>query len=123
MRVAGLLAGVEPGRIDLALERRARAALGVEVDPAVDVLEQAAHPSDHHVAGAEFGLGVTGLEDPALHRQPRSSSKATWSSKHQLQLSPGWSEVTIGWPASAACLLACRFTDESQQPTLPQVRH
>ena len=47
---------------------------------------------------------------------------ASSSTKHHDQSSPGWIERMIGWPASAACLLACRFGDESQQPTCPHVR-
>jgi len=42
---------------------------------------------------------------------------ASSSTKHQDQSSPGWIERMIGWPLSAACLLACLFGDESQQPT------
>jgi hypothetical protein len=42
--------------------------VGVELDRAVDVLEEPAHPGDHHVPRAELDLGVTRLEDPAAHR-------------------------------------------------------
>jgi len=49
----------------------------------------------------------------------RSASSST---KHHDQSSPGWIDRMIGCPASAACLLACLFGEESQQPTWPQLR-
>ena len=42
---------------------------------------------------------------------------ASWSTKHHDQSSPGWIERMSGWPLSAACRLAWRFGEESQQPT------
>ena len=47
---------------------------------------------------------------------------ASSSTKHHDQSSPGWIERMIGWPLPSACLVACLFGDESQQPTSPQVR-
>src|SRR5271166_2755963 len=65
VRVAFGLAGPDLGRVDLALERRLQAAIEVELQGAVDVLEEASHPGDHHVAGAKLGLAVPGLKDPS----------------------------------------------------------
>src|SRR5665648_140636 len=67
MGVAGGLAGPDAGRVDLALKGRVEAAVEVELQLPVDVLEQAAHPADHHVAGPELGLGMPRLEDPGRH--------------------------------------------------------
>ena len=51
------------------------------------------------------------------------TTNATSSMAHQLQSSPGSAERKIGWPSSAACRLAWRFGDESQQPIFPHVSH
>lgn len=48
-------------------------------------------------------------------------TNASWT-KHHRQSSPGSSDATIGWPSAAAWRRACRFGEESQQPTWPQVR-
>src|SRR3981081_904710 len=72
VRVAYGLAGPDTGGIDLALERRLEAAIPVELQPAVDVLEEAAYPRAHHVAGAELRLGVSRLEHPGRHFRLRS---------------------------------------------------
>src|SRR6266536_1460538 len=64
-RSAVLLAGPDLGGIDLTLERGVQRAVPVELDGAVDVFEEPAHPGDHHVPRAELGLGVAGLEDPS----------------------------------------------------------
>src|SRR6266545_2193929 len=50
-------------------------------------------------------------------------TKSTWSTKHQLQSSPGSNERTTGWLSWRAWRLAWRLGEESQQPTLPQVWH
>jgi hypothetical protein len=42
--------------------------------------------------------------------------------KHQRHFSPGSKDWTIGCPSLAAWARACRFGDESQQPTWPQVK-
>jgi hypothetical protein len=68
MLIAGRLAGPDARRVDLAFEGRVEAVVPVELELPVDVLEQAAHPGDHHVPGAELGFGVTGLEHPARHQ-------------------------------------------------------
>lgn len=47
MRVAVGLTGPDAGRVDLAPEGRAQRILAVELDLAVDVLEQASDPGDH----------------------------------------------------------------------------
>ena len=65
--VARRLAGPDAGRVDLTLEGRLQAVVPVELELPVDVLEETAHPRHHHVAGAELGLGVAGLEDPCGH--------------------------------------------------------
>ena len=44
------------------------------------------------------------------------------SMKHHDQSSPGWIERMIGCPLEPAWALACRFGDESQQPTCPHAR-
>src|SRR5207244_8883469 len=67
MLIALRLACPDPGSVYLALERRIEAALPVELEPSVDVLEDAAHPRDHHVPGAKLGLRVPRLEDPSCH--------------------------------------------------------
>jgi hypothetical protein len=54
--------------VDLALEAGAQTGIPVEVEPAVDVLEQATPPGDHHVACPEANLRVAGLEDPDRHQ-------------------------------------------------------
>src|SRR5205807_7784325 len=64
VRVARSLAGPDPRRVDLALEGRFQAAVPVELELSVDVLEESAHPLDHHVTCLELGLGVARLEDP-----------------------------------------------------------
>src|ERR1700757_2122280 len=46
----------------------------------------------------------------------------TSSTKHQLQVSPGSSEVMIGCCVARKCFVACLFFESSQQPTCPQVR-
>ena len=61
-------AGPDAGRVDLALEGRFEAMIEVELEPSVDVLEQAAHPRDHHVPRAELRLGVSRFEDPRRHQ-------------------------------------------------------
>src|SRR5258706_4977500 len=43
--------------------------------------------------------------------------------KHQLQSSPGSSEVMIGCRVAWKCVVACVLLELSQQPTWPQVRH
>src|SRR6266545_3554907 len=73
VRVACLFAGPDPGGVDLAVEGRLQRTVPVELDRAVDVLEEAAHPGDHHVPRAELRLGVAGLENPAAHRWILSS--------------------------------------------------
>src|SRR5439155_21272928 len=78
MGVAGGLAGPEPGRVDLALEGRVEAAVPVELQLPVDVLEQAAHPGDHHVAGAELRLRVPRLEHPSGHSDHSSYAVIAW---------------------------------------------
>ncbi|HME04490.1 MAG TPA: hypothetical protein VKG38_15830 [Solirubrobacteraceae bacterium] len=67
MLVSFRLAGPYPGRVDLALEGRVQALVPVELEPSMDVLEQAAHPADHHVPSAKLGLCVSRLEDPSCH--------------------------------------------------------
>jgi hypothetical protein len=52
----------------------------------------------------------------------KSTRNITSSTKHQHQSSPGCADAMTGWSASCPCLLACRFGEESQQPTCPQVR-
>ena len=59
--VRGRLAGRDPGRVDPALERRVRQR-AESAPAAVDVLEEPAHPRDHHVSCAELGLGVAGFK-------------------------------------------------------------
>jgi hypothetical protein len=56
-----------PGRVDDAFKRRVEASLAIELDPTVDVLEQAPHPGDHRVPGAKLSLGVPGFKDPGRH--------------------------------------------------------
>ena len=65
--VAVRLAGPDPGGVDLAFEGRVQALVPVELEPSVDVFEQAAYLGEHHVTGAELGLGVPWLEDPGRH--------------------------------------------------------
>ena len=67
VRVALRLAGPDPGGVDLAFEGRVQALVPVELEPSVDVFEQAAYLGEHHVTGAELGLGVPWLEDPGRH--------------------------------------------------------
>src|SRR5204863_9939476 len=67
VRVAIGLAGPDLCRVDLALEPRVQARVPIELEPAVDVLEHAAYPSDHHVHGAELDFRVAGLQDPSGH--------------------------------------------------------
>jgi len=47
---------------------------------------------------------------------------ATSSTKHHDHSSPGSSERMIGWSVAAACLLAWRLGELSQQPTCPHSR-
>src|SRR5579862_4252837 len=68
MLVALRFACPDPGSVDLACERGLEAAIPIELDLAVDVLEQAADPGDHHVARPELRFGMTGLEDPRRHQ-------------------------------------------------------
>src|SRR5436190_2707249 len=65
--IANRLTGPDSRCVDLALEGRVEATVPVELEPPVDVLEEAANPGHHHVAGAELGLGVAGFEDPGRH--------------------------------------------------------
>ena len=65
MGVAVGLAGPDPRGVDLAFEGGVEAVVPVEL-PAMDVLEQPAHPRNHHVARAELGRGVTRLEDSGV---------------------------------------------------------
>ena len=74
--IASGLAGPDPGSVDLPLEGGVEAVVPVELQPAVDVLEQPAHPGDHHVPGAELGLGVSRLEDPGGHQTSLAASPA-----------------------------------------------
>ena len=64
------LAGPYPSRVDFPFEGGLEAAIPLELEAAMDVLEQAAYPRDHHVARAKFSLGVAGLEDPSRHQRP-----------------------------------------------------
>ena len=73
--VASRLASPDPRRGDLPLKRRLSTTIEVELEAPVDVLEQAPHPGDHHVAGAKLGLGVSRLEDPSGH-QPSLPGRA-----------------------------------------------
>src|SRR5439155_15509313 len=77
------LAGPELGCVDLALERRLEAALPVELEFSVDVLEETADPGHHHMPRPESDLGMTGLEEPGRHSvilpSSGSSSNATSS--------------------------------------------
>jgi DNA-binding HxlR family transcriptional regulator len=54
--VAGGLARPVAGRVDLALEGRVEAAVPVELELPVDVLEQAAHPGFRELARAIDGI-------------------------------------------------------------------
>src|SRR4051812_15269697 len=72
--VALRLAAPEPGGVDLAREARIQTVGLVELECAVDVLEVAAHPGDHHVPRAELGRGVPRFEQPGRH-QGRSRSR------------------------------------------------
>src|SRR5215216_612754 len=72
MLVALGLAGPDARGVNASLEGRALAALTVPLDGPPDVLEQPPNPGDHHVAGAELRLGVTGLENPGGHRSARN---------------------------------------------------
>ena len=67
MRIPIGLARPHPGRVDDAFKRRVEASLPIELEPAVDVLQQAPHPRDHHVPGAKLRLGVPGFKDPGRH--------------------------------------------------------
>jgi hypothetical protein len=69
MRVADGLAGPDLGRVGLPFERRLEAAVPVELELAVDVLEETPDPGHHHVARPETDLCVAGLKDPARHLQ------------------------------------------------------
>src|SRR6266498_952649 len=84
VRVACLFAGPDPGGVDLAVEGRLQRTVPVELDRAVDVLEEAAHPGDHHVPRAELRLGVAGLENPAAHRWILSSGPTGCHPPHTL---------------------------------------
>src|SRR6266545_279054 len=84
VRVACLFAGPDPGGVDLAVEGRLQRTAPVELDRAVDVLEEAAHPGDHHVPRAELRLGVAGLENPAAHRWILSSGPTGCHPPHTL---------------------------------------
>jgi hypothetical protein len=61
--------GPDPGCVDFTLERRFKPTVRVELQLAVDVLEHAAHPRDHHVAGPELCPGMPRLEDPGRHQR------------------------------------------------------
>src|SRR5947208_9561074 len=73
MLIALRFAGPDPGRVDLALEGRVKATIRVQLQPSVDVLEQTAHPRDHHVTSAKLRLGVTGFKHPGGHQLPLPS--------------------------------------------------
>src|SRR6185369_11291653 len=50
-------------------------------------------------------------------------SRATSSTKHHIQFSPGSIDCITGCLVALKCLVACLFFDESQQPTCPHSRH
>jgi len=77
--VAVGLAGPDPCRVDFALEGRVEAVVPVELQAAVDVLEQAADPGHHHVPGAELRLGMAGFEGPGGHQPSAPTRNATSS--------------------------------------------
>jgi hypothetical protein len=76
--IASGLAGPQAGGVDLAREGGVEAVVPVELQPAVDVFEQAAYPGDHHVPGAELRLRVPRFEDPGGH-QGRTTKATSWT--------------------------------------------
>ena len=55
--------------------------------------------------------------------QPSGLSQAvTWCTKHHRQSSSGSADCMTGWVVSRKCAVACRITDESQQPMFPHSR-
>ena len=73
VRVAVRLAGPDPGGVELAFEGGVEAVVPV-LQLAMDLLEQPAHPRNHHVARAELRRGVTRLEDPGVTAAGRQAS-------------------------------------------------
>ena len=67
MGVACRLARPDGRGVNRALEGGIEAAIPIELQPAADVLEGAAHPGDHHVPRPKLGAGVPRLENPAGH--------------------------------------------------------
>src|SRR5215831_6316495 len=90
MCVAVRLSRPEPPGVDLNLYRGVLWGCGIEVEPAMDVLEVPPDIGDHHVADTEFSGCVSRFEGPACQWIHLRSLILTSSSPSSIRVIEGW---------------------------------